>query len=310
MVATLNAQSTVIDDGVVVGLLNEHALRSKTNLFDLGEMEVTYEAPTKTLWTYMAPHQEPNFSLNMLDDILTMQAEIRRLSVSGAMSPRYFVFGSRFPGVFNLGGDLGLFCNLIQSQNREALHEYAIKCIRVFYQNYTSMDVPLICIALVQGDARGGGFEGALSFNVIVAERGTKFSMPESMFGLFPGMGAHAQLVRLLGRAAAERMILSGKTFLAEELYDMGIVHVLAERGEGQQAVRDYIKHASHRFEGHFSTYRATQQIDPITFDELQRIVEIWVDTALKLTAHNIKLMRRLAYAQSNLVTSHLSVQA
>src|SRR3546814_11530106 len=71
------------------------------------------------------------------------------------------------------------------------------------------------------------------------------------LFGLFPGMGAYSILARRIGHVHAERMILGGKVYSAEEMYDMGLVHVIAETGEGEQAVRDYISenNARHRSE-------------------------------------------------------------
>lgn len=176
-----------------------------------------------------------------------------------------------------------------------------MKCIQVFYDNYVSADLPIVTIALVQGDALGGGFESALSFNVIIAERGSKFGLPEASFGLFPGMGAHAKLTRLLGAAQAERMILSGKTYTAEELYDLGIVHILAEPGEGVAAAQRYISRNTGKHDGLVRTFNAMRQINPITRGELERIVSIWVDAALHVEPHNLRLMQRISAAQEKL---------
>ena len=56
------------------------------------------------------------------------------------------------------------------------------------YGNSAAFHTPLITIALVQGDALGGGFECALSFDVLIAERSAKMGLPEVLFNLFPGM--------------------------------------------------------------------------------------------------------------------------
>ncbi|OGI57239.1 MAG: hypothetical protein A2V58_06475 [Candidatus Muproteobacteria bacterium RBG_19FT_COMBO_61_10] len=55
-------------------------------------------------------------------------------------------------------------------------------------------------------------------------------------------MGAYTLLARRLDPARAEKIILSGKIYSAEELYEMGVVDVLANDGEGEQAVYAYIK--------------------------------------------------------------------
>jgi DSF synthase len=160
------------------------------------------------------------------------------------------------------------------------------------------LDLPLITIALVQGDALGGGFEAVLSFNVIVAERGARFGLPEIAFGLFPGMGAHCLLSRKLGLAKTEQMMLSNRLYSAEEMYEMGIVHVLAEPGGGEEAVRAYIAKNGRRQVGHRGIYQASSLVDPITLDELQAVVEVWADSALpervRFEEADLKLMRRL----------------
>ena len=163
------------------------------------------------------------------------------------------------------------------------------------------LDRPIVTVGLVQGDALGGGFEALLSFNVVVAERGARFGLPETTFGLFPGMGAHCFLSRRLGSAQAERMILSGKLHTAEEMHEMGIVHVLAEPGEGEAAVRDYIRHNGRRHGGHCGVYRATRAVNPITLGELEQIVEVWADAALELQDRDLRLMERLVLAQRKL---------
>jgi enoyl-CoA hydratase/carnithine racemase len=76
-----------------------------------------------------------------------------------------------------------------------------------------SLDLPMLTIGLVQGAALGGGFEALLSFDYIVAERDATFGLPEILFGLFPGMGAHAILSRKLGAAMADRLIVSNQTY-------------------------------------------------------------------------------------------------
>ncbi len=281
--------------------LTQTALRGRTALFDLAEMDVSLDDQTKTLWTYMSPSGAPNFSDAMLKDILTIQTEVRRLFAHDSSQLKFLVCASNYPKIFNLGGDLALFSALIEKRDRAALENYAEKCIRVFYNNHVALDMPLVTIALIQGDALGGGFESALSFNVIIAEKGVKMGLPETLYGLFPGMGAHAKLARLLGEAQAERMILSGRSYSAEDLYGMGIVHVLAEPGEGKQAADDFIARASRRHAGYWQTYKAMREVSPLTFDELYRIVSIWVDTALDVDRTSLKLMLRLAAAQAKL---------
>ena len=108
----------------------------------------------------------------------------------------------------------------------------------------------MITIGLAQGDALGGGFESLLSFNVIIAERGAKFGFPETMFGLFPGMGAYSLVSRRVGAAFAEEMMLTGRIYSAEEMKEIGLVHMVVEPGQGIEAARDYMQRNKRRHVG------------------------------------------------------------
>jgi len=275
-----------------------------TRLFDLGQLDVRWEAASGTLWTFMTPADRPNFNRAMLRDFQRWQAEIGREFSDPAEGLRYLVLGSRFPGVFNLGGDLQLFAGFIEAGDRDGLVRYGRDCVSILHNNLRRLELPIITVALVQGDALGGGFEAALSFNVIVAERGVRFGLPELVFGLFPGMGAHSLLSRKIGLARAEEMMLSNRLYTAEEMYEMGVVHVLAEPGEGEAAVRDYIVRNRRRQVGHRGIYHASSLVNPVTLEELNAVVEVWADSALCLSSTDLKLMRRLGDAQVRLAAA------
>jgi len=273
-------------------------------LFDLGQLDVRWDRDAETLWTFMTPSGRPNFNLPMLRDFHMWQAEIERVFKPREDCPKYLVLGSLFPGIFNLGGDLEHFSACILAADREKLLDYGRSCVRLLYRNMHSLNLPMVTIALVQGDALGGGFEAVLAFNVVVAERGARFGLPETAFGLFPGMGAHCFLSRKIGLAETERMILEGRIYSAEDMYEMGLVHVLAEPGEGQAAVADYIAQNRRRQPSHRNVYAASRLVDPLSLAELEGVVELWADAALKLNASHLKLMHRLVAAQSRLTNA------
>ena len=74
-----------------------------SRLFDLGQLDVRWEAETGSLWTFMTPIDRPNFNRPMLRDFQRWQEEIRREFAAPAEGLKYLVLGSRFPGIFNLG---------------------------------------------------------------------------------------------------------------------------------------------------------------------------------------------------------------
>ena len=188
--------------------------------------------------------------------------------------------------------------SLIQQADRDGLLAYGKKCIDVLYANIVHFNRPITTISLVQGDALGGGFEAALSSDVLIAEKGTQMGFPEILFNLFPGMGAFSILSRKLDPKRAERMILSGNLYSAEELHDMGLVDILADKGDGEMAVYDYIRRENRARNGFRAVREVRDAINPITYDELLQIVEIWVDTALKLEARDLRMMERLVARQ------------
>ncbi|WP_126174462.1 crotonase/enoyl-CoA hydratase family protein [Altericroceibacterium xinjiangense] len=271
-------------------------------LFNFDDLEVQFDPELQTLWTYMIQKARPSFTPALLAEFEQWQNGIELACSTGAMPIRYVVLGSRFPNVFSLGGDLDLFAAHIRNGDRDALVRYGRACVRLLYRNMLGLDQSIITICLVQGDALGGGFEALLSFNVVIAERGTSFGLPETAFGLFPGMGAHCFLSRRLGSAHAERMIMSGRTYSAEELYEMGIVHALASPGNGRAEVESYIRQNRRRHSGHCAIYQASRSVNPLALSELEGVVDLWAEAALRLSETDLKLMRRLVAAQTRLL--------
>lgn len=263
------------------------------------ELEVTEERSQGIFWQYMAPQGRPSFTLRLLKEMKVSQDHVGRLAEHEGDCPfQYLVTASRIPGTFNLGGDLPRFIELIRCADRSALLRYAHACIDVQYQRAANLGLPIRTISLVQGDALGGGFECALAGDVIIAERGAKFGFPEILFSLFPGMGAYSFLSRRVSAIYAERLILSGRVYSAEEMHEAGIVDVILEDGEGERGVYDFIHRERKQWRAHRALHQIRQRINPVTEAELRAITELWVDTALTLGKQELRIMGRLAQAQ------------
>ena len=271
-------------------------------LFHLNELDVLYEPADEVLWTFMRPAGRPSFTPSMLEDFEDWQRLILSGFGEGRAPLKYLVLGSRAPGVFCFGGDLDLFNRMIRSGDRAGLVRYGYRCVEILHRNINALDLPILTIGLVQGAALGGGFEALLSFDYVIAERGATFGLPETMFGLFPGMGAHAMLSRKLGTAAADRIILSNKTYSAQEMYDLGIVQEVVEDSTGLAATRTFIARNTRRHAGLVGAKRAMRESSHVPLAELKRIVDHWAESALQLREQDLKLMQRLVSAQSKLV--------
>lgn len=279
--------------------LSQHAYQHSRAIFD---------EDLAAALLYMQPTPRPCYTPALLEDIRVFHSDVAawvrsEIAQTGHSQLRYTVIASNMPEVYNLGGDLSLFADLIQRQDRDALLDYAIRCIDVAHQASTSMDLPLTTIALVQGRAQGGGFEAALACNVIIAERGTEMGFPEVLFNLFPGMGAYSFLSRRINPIIAERMILSGRLYTAEELYEMGIVDHLAEPGKGKEKLKEYIRESERHNHAHSLIRHVRNTYNRVTYEELLDITQLWVESALRLTNREIKTMRRLVSMQDRKAT-------
>lgn len=266
------------------------------------QLTTYFDPHNQVAWGYMHAEPRPCFTPTLLRELLAWgNGMIGMIDDPVQLDVKYFVLASKVPDTFSLGGDLSLFMQHIEARDRAALLHYAISCIDCSYAVHSHLNRPNVTsIALVQGQALGGGFESALAANVLIAERGARMGLPEILFNLFPGMGAMTFLGRRVGHHQAEKIIRSGKLYLAEELYEMGVVDVLAEPGEGEGAVCDYIRREEKSRNGILALRAAREVSQPASYDELVRITEIWVDAALRLEAKDLRMMERLVSRQTS----------
>ena len=150
-------------------------------------------------------------------------------------------------------------------------------------------------IALVQGDALGGGFEAALSCHTIVAEAGVLMGLPEVLFDLFPGMGAYSFMCQRVSPHWPNRSCSTAACTPATSCYQMGLVDVLAAEGRGLQAVEDVIR-ANRRIP---HARAAMHQVREPAADRTNcmRITESGWIPRLKLGDKSIRTMERLVRA-------------
>jgi len=118
---------------------------------------------------------------------------------------------------FVAGGDLG------EVEKSSAIEAYrrarrGQKVFRMFERS------PKPTIAAVNGFALGGGCELAMACHIRIASETAKFGQPETKVGVVPGYGGTQRLARLVGRARALQMLLTGELIDAAEAYRIGLV--------------------------------------------------------------------------------------
>lgn len=267
------------------------------------QIEVIHDAETRSAWTYLKPRGRACFTLGLLADLRlrdrNFEANRGQAWSDGEVFPiEYSIVASGDSRVFSWGGDLALFVMLIKARDREALLHYARACVEPAWRRLCHYGGKTTTISLVQGDALGGGFECALTSDVIIAEESVRMGFPEILFNLFPGMGAYSLLARRIGALLAEKLILGGELHKASYLKELGLVDIVVPDGQGKEATADFIRRHRGQANGMRALYRCREFTNPVSMEELMQICEVWTDAALRLQDRDLRMMQRLVKAQ------------
>ncbi len=265
------------------------------------EIIIDYEDGGTVIWVGMKSKSRQCFTLTMLLELLDL---FHTLDEFGSPYPgvygdiKYLVLKSENPEIFNTGGDLDYFSELVSTEDWDKLLEYGIGCIDLIYWGLSGGKREITTISYVTGSALGGGFEAALSCNYIFAEKQAVFAFPEALFGFFPGMGGYALLERFTGMNEADRAFSTGKRYSAEELNEHGAIYTLSEKGEGKQAIDDFIQARMSNENTHWALQKIKQRMQNISYKTLKHSIELWVDTAKKLSKRDLRVMNILTRRQ------------
>ena len=274
----------------------------ESRAFEISEQFACYYDPSlRTLWSGWRPRGVPCFTLELLRDMerASRTIECEFAGRTGSEVLKHIVIRSLRKNVFSVGGDLGYFAKLIHARDRARLTEYAKAAIDVQYRNFIGHDLPgVTTIALLEGDALGGGFESALSCDVVIAERHVKAGFPEVLFNMFPGMGGLSFITRRASRSIADQMSRTGRLYTAQELHDLGLVDQVVDTGTGASAVSELIRQRATHLSAHDALNRVDRLLRPVSLQELHDVTKIWVDCALDLDDRSIAWMRRLHQRQ------------
>ena len=130
------------------------------------------------------------------------------------------------------------FCVGADLHERNTFAEADLRAQRVVYRAMSAalLGLPVPAVAAVAGYAMGGGFELALSCDLIVADTTAVLALPEVSVGVVPGLGGTQTLSRRVGLARAADVILTARRLDAQEAYRLGAVDRLVDAGTARAA--------------------------------------------------------------------------
>jgi enoyl-CoA hydratase len=135
---------------------------------------------------------------------------------------------------------------------------------------------PLTTIAAVHSVVFGGGFELALTCDIIVADKMARFAFPELRLGLIPGFGGIPRLKRDIGNAVVRDLLLTGRSVNATKAQSVGLVSQVTAEGDALRVARSTAAQIN-KFDPKTAA-AAKRFIKPVPHDELKREIEIFCD--------------------------------
>lgn len=128
--------------------------------------------------------------------------------------------------------------------------------------------LPLTTIGAIHGACFGGGFELALTCDILIADKTARFCFPELRLGILPGFGGIPRLKRDVGNGVVRDLLLTGRSLNAKKAQTIGLVSQMVAQGKALDAARSAARQAT-RFDG--DAMRTTKAfMKPIPYEELE----------------------------------------
>lgn len=135
---------------------------------------------------------------------------------------------------------------------------------------------PLITIAAIHGIAFGGGFELALTCDLIIADKTARFCFPELRLGLIPGFGGIPRLKRDVGNAIVRDLLLTGRSINAAKAQAVGLVSQVTAEGDVLAVARATAAQIG-KFDRN-TAVSAKRFIKPIPREDLRREIDLFCE--------------------------------
>jgi enoyl-CoA hydratase/carnithine racemase len=211
--------------------------------------------------------------LAMLEDLERFVSSLPTLE---SKASALILYSERKAG-FSAGADL----RELYEQARKMDVSSAAKGVREFLERIHAVlnrldTSPLTTIAAVHGVCFGGGFELALTCDLLIADKMARFCFPELRLGLIPGFGGIPRLKRDVGNAVVRDLLLSGRSINATKALSVGLVSQLAAEGEALRLARSTATQTT-KFD-HATAAAAKRFIKPLPAEELGREIDIFCE--------------------------------
>jgi len=178
---------------------------------------------------------------------------------------------------FCAGADLRQLYGWIQEFGQAEVANHAREYLNRIHAVMNALDaVPLTTIAAVHGVTFGGGFELALTCDMIIADKLARFCFPELRLGLIPSFGGIPRLKRDLGNAVVRDLLLTGRSFNATKAQQIGLVSQVVGEGEALRAARATATQMA-KFD-RVTSAAAKKFIKSIPLDELRQEIDIFCE--------------------------------
>jgi enoyl-CoA hydratase len=182
---------------------------------------------------------------------------------------------------FCAGADLReLYRRSREMDRRDAAHGVRDYLERIHRVLNTIDASPLTTIAAVHGVTFGGGFELALVCDLIIADKMARFCFPELRLGLIPGFGGIPRLKRDLGNAVVRDLLLTGRSFNATKVQQVGLVSQVVAEGEALRVARATAAQLG-KFDRR-TAVAAKRFIKPIPYEELREEIDIFCELFMR----------------------------
>jgi enoyl-CoA hydratase/carnithine racemase len=160
--------------------------------------------------------------------------------------PRAVVVYSGLPRGFCAGADLRELYAAIAGRELSAYHGQLARMLDRIHAVMNRLDaLPVTTVGAIHGACFGGGFELALTLDVLVADVTARFCLPELRLGIIPGFGAIPRLQREVGNAVVRDLIFTGRSFNAKKAQELGLVSQVTARGEALNVAREVAAQAA-----------------------------------------------------------------